>query len=180
MSRVGKKEIMIPSGVIVDFDKSNNIVTVKGTLGELKVDVLDFVSLAIDSDKITVKVDDENTKFQRSMWGTTRSLIQNAIAGVSQPFKKEIELNGVGYKMALSGANLVLNIGYSHPITVEVPGAIKLKLNKNVLEGECIDKQLIGDFFTSVHNMKPADPYKHKGFKFPGRYYRKKVGKKAK
>ncbi len=180
MSRVGKKEITIPKEVTVDYNKSENVFTAKGPLGQLSVELLDFISLEITEDILKVNIEKENIKFQKSMWGTTRALINNAITGVTKPFTKEVELSGVGYKMELSGSNLVLYIGYSHPVKVDVPSEIKLTLKKNNLSGESINKQILGDFFTNIHNMKPADPYKHKGFKFPGRFYKKKVGKKAK
>jgi large subunit ribosomal protein L6 len=180
MSRVGKKEIIIPSGVKIDFNKDTMLFTANGPLGQLQVSLLSFVDLTISDEKIIVSVQNYKEKLQRSMWGTSRALIQNAISGVSKPFSKELELNGVGFKMALNGNNLVLNIGFSHPVNIAVPSGIKLSINKNLLQGESIDKQLIGNFFTTIHNMKPADPYKHKGFKFPGRFYKKKVGKKAK
>lgn len=178
MSRIGKKIIELPEGV--DVSIQDNTIIVKGKLGELSQELLDFVTLEQKDRILELKVEDENNKFQRSMWGTSRSLVANLVHGVTNGFKQKVELNGVGYKMALQGANLVLNIGYSHPVIISIPEGIMLKIDKNELLGESINKQLIGDFFTRVHNLKPADPYKHKGFKLPGRFYRKKVGKKAK
>jgi len=180
MSRIGKKEIIVPKEVTVEYNQSERLFTAKGPLGQLSVSLLDFVTIKIEEDKINIVVDNEGVKFQRAMWGTSRALIQNSISGVVKPFTKEVTLSGVGYRMELSGANLVLYIGYSHPIKIDVPQIIKLNLDKNTLTGESIDKQSLGAFFTNIHNMKPADPYKHKGFKFPGRFYKKKVGKKAK
>lgn len=178
MSRIGKKIIELPENVEVTIN--DNTVSVKGPKGTLSQDLLDFVKVTKEEKTIVVTVDDENNKFQRSMWGTSRALINNLIVGVTDGFNQKLELNGVGFKMAIQGTNLVLNIGYSHPVNIDIPSEINLKIDKNELLGDSIDKQLIGDFFTRIHNLKPADPYKHKGFKFPGRFYRKKVGKKAK
>jgi large subunit ribosomal protein L6 len=101
------------------------------------------------------------------------------VIGVSTGFTKELELNGVGYKMELSGQTLTVYIGFSHPVKLDIHPAIKLSLNKNLLSGTSYDKQLLNNFFGNLHEMKPCDPYKHKGFKFPGRFYIKKVGKKG-
>lgn len=179
MSRIGKKVIEVPSGVTVDYNKETREVKVKGPLGELSENFLPFVDFKIEDNQIVTEIEKEEDKNQKAMWGTSRALLANMIEGVSKGFKKELELNGVGFKMELSGQDLVLYIGFSHPVKVTVPQGIKLELNKNVLSGESSDKQLLGDFFTNIHNKKPCEPYKQKGFKFPGRYYPKKVGKKA-
>jgi len=179
MSRIGKKIIELNDKTKVDYNKESRLLTVTGPLGSLKMVINSLVELDILEKTIEVKIEDPEQKEQRSMWGTTRALIGNMVNGVNEPFKKEIDLSGVGFKMEL-GKQLVLHIGFSHPVNVDIPEGVKLNLNKNTLTGESIDKQLIGDFFTKIHNMKPADIYKHKGFKFPGRYYPKKVGKKGK
>lgn len=178
MSRIGKKIVEIPEGVEIKLQ--DNVIFVKGKLGELSQELLPFISIKQEDSTLQVLVQDENNKFQRSMWGTSRALVSNLVQGVTTGFERKLELNGVGFKMALKGSELVLNIGYSHEVTVEIPEGIKLKIEKNELLGDSIDKQLIGNFFTRIHNLKPADPYKHKGFKFPGRFYKKKIGKKAK
>jgi large subunit ribosomal protein L6 len=179
MSRIGKKPITLPSGVTLDFDRANNLVTVSGPLGKLSQKIQPFIGIEIENGEVIVSVKEENTKYQRAIWGTTRAVVQNLVQGVSTGFTKEVELNGVGYKMEL-GNQLVLYIGFSHPVKIDIPTSIKLSLNKNLLSGQSIDKHLLGDFFMSLHNMKPCDVYKQKGFKFPGKVYRKKVGKKAK
>lgn len=178
MSRIGKKIMEIPNGVTVEFNKDTGETKVKGPLGELSETLLPYVDLKIKDNVATVTVEKETEKTQRAMWGTSRALIANMVEGVTQGFKKELELNGVGFKMEL-GKDLILYVGFSHPITISIPDSIKLQLDKNVLTGESIDKQLIGDFFMKIHNIKSCDPYKQKGFKIPGRYYQKKVGKKA-
>lgn len=177
MSRVGKKIITVPSDVQVNLE--NNIVTVKGPKGELSLDVKPFISLDIADGQLQVKVENESDKVQKAIWGTTRALIANNITGVTDMFKQEISLHGVGFRMELKD-KLILHIGFSHPVEVEIPSDVKLTLEKNVLKGESISKQSLGHFFTMVHDMKPCDVYKQKGFRFPGRFYPKKVGKKAK
>jgi large subunit ribosomal protein L6 len=177
MSRVGKKIITLPSSVTVDV--SDNVVKVNGSKGSLSLQVKPFIKVDIKDGVLSLTIDNEGDKFQKAIWGTTRALINNNVVGVTDGFKKEMELNGVGYRMEL-GTDLILYIGFSHPVVVKIPPQIKLTLNKNVLIGESIDKQILGDFFTTIHDMKPCDVYKQKGFKFPNRFYRKKVGKKAK
>ncbi|MBC7472076.1 MAG: 50S ribosomal protein L6 [candidate division SR1 bacterium] len=180
MSRIGKKIIEIPANVTVNYDKNLNKVSVNGNLGLLDLTLPSFCSLSINDNVLSITVKDENDKKQRSSWGTYRSLIDNLVIGVSKGFTREMELNGVGFKMELQGQNLTLYIGFSHTVKITTPDPIKLTLNKNIISGESIDKQMLGDFFMKIHNMKPCDVYKQKGFKIPNRYYRKKVGKKAK
>ena len=180
MSRIGKKIIAIPVGVSVQFDPKTNIIKVKGPLGELSCPVLPFVILKIEPTEIQLEIQNPQEKKQKAMWGTTRALIANLVEGVTKGFEKQLELNGVGYKMELVGQNLTLYIGFSHTVKINVPSGIKLTLNKNLLSGTCNDKQQIGNFFAHIFKLKPCDVYKHKGFKFPGVFYRKKVVKKSK
>jgi large subunit ribosomal protein L6 len=179
MSRIGKLPITIPAGVVVDWNKNARVIKVTGPLGELSQDIHSCISIDIADSVLTVGIENENDKFQKAIWGTIRSIIANLVEGVSKGFEKSMELNGVGYKMELAN-KLTLHIGFSHPVVLDIPAKIKLNLNKNVLSGTSIDKHLIGDFFTRVHDMKACDVYKQKGFKFPDRYYRKKVAKKTK
>ncbi len=179
MSRIGKKPIEVPANVEVSFDEASRLLKVKGAKGALEYVVPAYVKFNQSENQITLEVGNENEKRQRSIWGTARSLINNMIEGVSKGFVREVELNGVGFKMEL-GTQLTVYIGYSHPVKVNIPEGVKLTLEKNVLKGESHDKELIGNFFANLHDMRPADVYKHKGFKFPGAYYRKKVGKKTK
>lgn len=179
MSRIGKKLINLPSGVDFNFQKENKKVIVKGGLGQLEANVTRFVGFKVENGVVEVTIENSEDKFQRAIWGTTRSILANLVEGVSNGFNKEIELNGVGYKMEL-GSELVLYLGFSHTVKVAIPSEIKLSLNKNLLSGTSIDKQLLGNFFANLFKLKPCDVYKHKGFKFPGQFYRKKVGKKGK
>jgi large subunit ribosomal protein L6 len=179
MSRIGKKVIVLPSGVTFNYDNSTNLVSVKGSLGELSKKFITQVGFNIENGEVVVTIKDESDDFQKAMWGTARSIVNNMVEGVSKGFTKEIELNGVGYRMELAN-ELTLYIGFSHPVKVQIPSGIKLTLNKNLLSGTSADKELLGDFFSKIFNMKPCDVYKHKGFKFPGKFYKKKVGKKGK
>jgi large subunit ribosomal protein L6 len=177
MSRVGKK--LIPINSAITFKKEGNTVTVSGKNGSLSASFLDFVSVEHTATDIAISVIDPDNKFQRANWGTARAIISNMVTGVETGFTKELELNGVGFKMELSGQNLTLYVGFSHTVKLIAPDAIKLTLVKNLLTGTSYDKQMLNNFFGNIHEMKPCDPYKHKGFKFPGRFYIKKVGKKG-
>lgn len=181
MSRVGKKAIILPEKVQFNFDDSTRAVKVTGPLGELSFRVHPQVRLDVQPGQVTVTVENEEDSKQRALWGTTQAVLSNLVEGVTQGFTKEVELNGVGFKMELDGTkkNLTVYIGYSHPVKVDVPEGVQLDLQKNTLSGKSINKELLGNFFTNLHDLKPCDPYKQKGFRFPGRYYLKKVGKKA-
>jgi large subunit ribosomal protein L6 len=179
MSRVGKQPITIPSGVNVNFDTNTRNFDVSGPLGKLSFVVSKLVSLNIEPSLLTLSVENPEDKFDKAIWGTTRAIIQNLVEGVTVGFSKQVELNGVGYRMELA-SDLTLFIGFSHPVKVQIPKEISLTLEKNVLKGKSLDKQLIGNFFSTIHNMKPCDVYKQKGFKFPDRFYPKKIGKKGK
>lgn len=177
MSRVGKKVISIDKSVELKLD--GNQVVVVGPKGTLSTNILDFITIEQKESEIQVGIKKEKDNFQKAVWGTTRAILANMVTGVTTGFTKEVELNGVGFKMELSGQNLTLNIGFSHPVKIVVPDGINLTLTKNVLSGTSLDKQLLNNFFGNLHEMKPCDPYKQKGFKFPGRFYIKKVGKKG-
>jgi large subunit ribosomal protein L6 len=178
MSRIGKKIIEVPAEVSVTVDKSTNTVSVRGKLGELQETILPFVTVTHEGTQITLTIEKENDKFQRSIWGTSRALISNMVVGVSEGYKKDVELNGVGYRMEIVGKDLKLAIGFSHPVIVPIPAEVKVVIDKNLLTATSYHKQILGHFVQYVHDLKPCDPYKHKGFKYPGKYYPKKVGKK--
>ncbi len=178
MSRIGRMPIEIPAGVEVNIDGST--VTVKGAKGTLVQTVHSNISVTKDGETIVVTRPDDN-KLNRSLHGLTRSLIANMVEGVSKGYSKELEVNGVGYRAAKDGKNLVLNIGYSHQvimpetdgITVEVPSP-----NKIVISGP--DKQKVGQFAAEVREKRPPEPYKGKGIKYVDEYIRRKEGKAGK
>lgn len=178
MSRIGRMPIVIPAGVDVNIDGST--VTVKGPKGTLTRTVHKNMAVVKDDNVITVtRPNDE--KENRSLHGLTRTLVANMVSGVSEGFKKELEVNGVGYRAAKQGNELVLNIGYSHQvfipevegISIEVPGP-----NKIVISGP--DKQKVGQFAADVRKRRPPEPYKGKGIKYAEEVIRRKEGKSGK
>lgn len=180
MSRIGKLPIKFdPSKIKINHSPDSRELKVDGPLGSNSVKIHALVSLDIQEDQIQVSVKKPNNKLERSLWGTTRSVINNIVEGVTNGFTKQLDLTGVGFRMELKD-KLILFVGFSHPVEFEIPKGVDLKLEKNTLKGTSIDKQLIGDFFASVHDTRPCDPYKQKGFRFPDRYYIKKEVKKNK
>lgn len=174
MSRIGKNPINITDKV--DASIANGIITVKGPKGELKYSISSKVIVAIDSGKIIVSPIDD-TKESRSMWGTTRTLINNMVLGVSIGFVKALEFNGVGYKAAVNNNNLTLSLGYSHSINYELPEGITAKVNKNQIEITGVDKHLIGLVASKIRSYRPPEPYKGKGVKYSDEVIIKKAGK---
>jgi len=178
MSRIGRKPIVIPAGVDVKIDGST--VSVKGPKGALTQTMHSNMTLVIEGNEVLVtRPNDE--KENRSLHGLTRTLVNNMVVGVSEGFKKELEVNGVGYRAALQGSDLVLNIGYSHQvimvpedgITVEVPAP-----NKIIISG--YNKQRVGQFAAEVREKRPPEPYKGKGIKYVDEFIRRKEGKAGK
>lgn len=180
MSRIGKKIIIIPEKVEFKYDEKAKTVSVKGPNGQLEKTLHECVILKVENNQVEVTVKDSTEKFQAAIWGTSRQIIDNMVQGVVNGFEKKLELNGVGFKWEVSNNQLVLNIGLSHQVKLEIPVGVTLKIEKNLMTGNSSNKEVIGDFFGRVHDLKPCDPYKQKGFKFPGRFYRKKVVKKNK
>ena len=175
MSRIGRAPIVLPAGVEVKVDGQH--VTVKGPKGELSVNAAPSIKVEVSEGVVHVSRPDD-TKENRSLHGLTRSLVHNMVIGVSEGFKKTLEVNGVGYRAAKEGKNLVLNIGYSHQviipetedIQIEVPGP-----NQIVIKG--IDKQKVGQFAAEVRGKRPPEPYKGKGIKYDYEVVRRKEGK---
>ena len=178
MSRIGRKPINIPAGVEVKLD--GNVITVKGAKGTLTQKIHPNMTVTIEDNVIHVtRPNDE--KENRSLHGLTRTLIANMIEGVTNGFKKELDVNGVGYRVQKHGENLVMNLGYSHQvtmsdtedITIEVPGP-----NKIIIHGA--DKQKVGQFAAEVREKRPPEPYKGKGIKYVDEVIRRKEGKAGK
>ena len=175
MSRIGRKPITIPAGVQVTM--ADGVVTAKGPKGTLTQKIHPNMTVAIEGAEITVtRPNDE--KENRSLHGLTRTLINNMVEGVANGFSKELDVNGVGYRVAKQGKDLVMNLGYSHQvimseidgITIEVPGP-----NKIIISGP--DKQLVGQFAAEVREKRPPEPYKGKGIKYTTEHIRRKEGK---
>ena len=176
MSRIGRMPITVPAGVTVKIDEGN-VVTVKGPKGELTRSLRPEMILKQEGNTITVERPSED-KLHRSVHGLTRTLLHNMIEGVTNGFKKELDVNGVGYRVAKEGNKLVMNIGYSHQVIVEEKNGITIDVpapNKIVING--CDKQAVGQFAAEVREKRPPEPYKGKGIKYTDEVIRRKMGK---
>ena len=176
MSRIGKMPISIPNGVDVTLGEGN-LVTVKGPKGTLSQKLSEKMTIANDNGVITItRPNDE--KENRALHGLTRTLLNNMVVGVTEGFKKELDVNGVGYRVAKEGKKLTMNIGYSHPVVMEEIDGITIGVpspNKIIING--IDKQKVGQFAAEVRGKRPPEPYKWKGIKYTDEVIRRKEGK---
>ena len=178
MSRIGLKPITIPAGV--DVNVNGTTVTVKGPNGTLSMDAHPNMTVSIEGSEIIVSRPND-AKENRSLHGLTRTLIHNMIVGVTEGFKKNVEVNGVGYRVQMQGNNLVMNLGFSHQVTMEAPEGIKVECpsaNAIVISGA--DKQMVGQFAAQVREKRPPEPYKGKGIKYAEEHIRRKEGKAGK
>ena len=176
MSRIGKKHIIIPEGVEVNID--NNKVTVKSPKGELKRIIRPEIRIEKKDNEIIVSFGKE-TKRTNAFWGLSRTLIFNMIEGVTKGYEKKLEMQGVGYKANLEGEDLVLSVGFSHPVRVNKIEGIKFKVEKNIITVSGIDKELVGQITAKIRKIKKPEPYKGKGIRYLGEVVRRKAGKKA-
>lgn len=178
MSRIGKMPIAIPAGVDVTIE--GNLVTVKGPKGTLSRNIHPNITVEKDGNEIKVSRPNDD-KQNRSLHGLSRTLIANMIQGVNESFKKELEVNGVGYRVELKGKDLVLKVGYSHDVIITPPEGITVEVpapNKIVISGA--DKQKVGQFAANVREKRPPEPYKGKGIKYADEHIRRKEGKAGK
>ena len=176
MSRIGKKPVAIPRGVTAAVNGQE--VKVKGPKGELKHVLVDSVMAKLDKDEVAV-TPREDTKEARAMWGMSRTLIANLVAGVTEGSTKKLEITGVGYRAAVQGANLQLQLGYSHDIAYPIPQGIQIQCPKPteiIITG--IDKQKVGQVAAEIRRYRPPEPYKGKGIKYSGEFILRKEGKK--
>ncbi len=179
MSRIGKLPINVPSNVEVTITDTE--ITVKGPKGTLTQALHANVNVTMEENVITVNPIDE-TKFSRSLHGLYRSLINNMVEGVTTGYKKQLEIIGVGYRVAQKGTNLEFQLGFSHPVTFAVPSDVKVTLEQgktNIITLESHDKQLIGQVASDIRSLKKPEPYKGKGIRYVGEYVRRKAGKTA-
>ncbi|MBM0867281.1 50S ribosomal protein L6 [Staphylococcus auricularis] len=178
MSRVGKKMIDIPSDVTVTVD--GNTVSVKGPKGELSKTLNDRMTYKQGENTLEV-VRPTDEKEDRTEHGTTRALINNMVVGVSKGFEKSLELVGVGYRAQMQGENLVLNVGYSHPVEIKAEDGISFSVEKNTtVTVSGISKELVGAYASNIRAVRPPEPYKGKGIRYQGEYVRRKEGKTGK
>ncbi len=176
MSKIGKKLITIPEGVEVKMEKT--YLEVKGSKGTLKLDLSREVKIEIENKEVRVLKNDK-IKNSQAFWGLYRSLIQNMIVGVKDGFEKKLELQGVGYRMAVQGKKINFALGFSHPVEVEVPEGLEAKIEGNILSISGVDKQKVGQFAAEIRSLKKVEPYKGKGIRYQGEQVRRKTGKKA-
>ncbi len=174
MSRIGKLPVGVPDKVEV---KVNGLsVSVKGPNGQLEYTFADSVNIELKDKEVLVTPVNESKK-SISMWGTARTLINNMVVGVTTGFTKSLEYNGVGYKAAVSGNKLTLNLGYSHPIEYTLPEGVSAKVNKNIIDISGANKELVGFVAAKVRSFRPPEPYKGKGVKYADEHIIRKAGK---
>ncbi len=177
MSRIGNRKIVIPEGVSVELN--DNIVKVTGKLGELSLELPNVIKMEIKDNEITLTRINE-IKTTKAMHGTTNANITNMIKGVTEGYKKNLEIIGVGYRFNLQGNKLVINAGYSHPVEMEIPAGLKLELISNTeISVFGISKELVGEFAANIRKVRQPEPYKGKGIRYKDEYIRRKEGKKA-
>ena len=175
MSRIGKQPVSIVGGVTAEVN--GQTVTVKGGKGESTYTARACIAVAVEDASIVVSRTDES-KFGKAMFGTVRSLLSNMVVGVSQGYKKDLIIEGVGYKAQMKGQEIVLSLGFSHDINLLIPDGIKVDVqNSTNVSVEGIDKQLVGQVAARIRDFSPAEPYKGKGVRYAGEQIRRKEGK---
>lgn len=177
MSRIGKRVLSIPENVNVNVD--NNTVTVKGPKGELTLDLVKGINVKVEDNTVVVEMT-KNDKFTHAMHGTTNANIRNMIIGVSEGYKKGLEIVGVGYRFNISGNKIGVTAGFSHPVEMVCPEGIEVKSISNTeIELSGIDKQKVSEFAANIRKLRSPEPYKGKGIRYKGEHIRRKEGKKA-
>ena len=176
MSRVGQNPIHLSDDV--DITQTGRIVKAKGPLGELELEILENINLEIKDKTVKVSIKD-TSQMGKAIWGTTRALINNMVTGVSKGFTKKMEIVGVGYRGALNGRKLSLNLGLSHTVELDIPAGIDVKMDGNTkLSINGADKQKIGQFASVIRSKRPPEPFKGKGIRYSDEYIVRKEGKK--
>ena len=178
MSRIGRLPIAVPAGVEVKIAE-NNVVTVKGPKGTLEKELPHEMEIKLEDGHIVVTRPNDLKKM-KSLHGLTRSLLNNMVVGVSEGYKKVLEVNGVGYKCAKQGKKLVLNLVYSHPVEMQDPEGLEAKVEGNTITVEGIDKEKVGQYAAEIRDKRRPEPYKGKGIKYADEVIRRKVGKTGK
>lgn len=176
MSRIGKQEILIPTGIKVT--QNGDLITVVGPKGTLNKHFRDDIVITVTDKLITLNIK-RNDKFSKSLWGTYASHIKNMIKGVEIPYQKKLILEGVGFKSEVKGKEIHFALGFSHPVIVAIPEGITVSAEKNVITVSGIDKELVGSFTAGIRALKKPEPYKGKGMRYEGEIIRRKQGKKT-
>ena len=174
MSRIGKQPVTVPGKVEIKIN--NRVIDVKGPKGALSFIHHEGVTVAQEDKSIVVNAVDTSKK-NRALWGLTRTLVNNMVVGVTNGFTKTLEFNGVGYKAAVQGSKLVLNLGYSHPIEYTLPDGVSAKVTKNVIDLSGINKELVGFAAAKIRSFREPEPYKGKGIKYSDEVIIRKAGK---
>lgn len=178
MSRVGKAPVEVPSGVDVKIDGSS--VTVKGAKGELSREFSDRMSFNLDDGVLTVSRPDD-TRESKALHGLSRALVNNMVVGVTEGFQKDLEIQGVGYRAALKGRDIELQVGFSHSVMVPAPEGITFEVPEPTkISVSGIDKEKVGQVAANIRKVRPPEPYKGKGIRYSGEYVRRKAGKAGK
>ncbi|PIZ95473.1 MAG: 50S ribosomal protein L6 [Candidatus Magasanikbacteria bacterium CG_4_10_14_0_2_um_filter_33_14] len=177
MSRIGKQIISIPEGVTVNMTDAS--IEVKGPKGTLVRQLNDKVEVKMEDNSLTFDVKNKEDKKERSLWGTFAAHLKNMIVGVTEGFKKELEVNGVGYKVAMQGKDIKLEVGFSHPVVFKMPDSVKASVEKNVITLESYDKEMLGSIAAEIRSIRKPEPYKGKGIKYMEEIIRRKAGKTA-
>lgn len=176
MSRVGKYPVEVPAGVQVAL--AGRVLTATGKLGELKLDLTDNVDAVVEGNKVSISPRG-NSAPARMMWGTTRANVANMVKGVSVGFSKSMEITGTGYRAAVNGPNLVINLGFSHDVVYPIPAGITVTCERpTAIKVAGVDKRLVGQVCAEIRAWRPPEPYKGKGVKFDGEAILRKEGKK--
>ncbi len=178
MSRIGKKEIVIPSGVELKFQDS--VLSVKGPKGELRMQVHELVDIEIEEGVAKVNPKD-NSKFANALWGTFASHLKNMVQGVTEGFSKKLLVEGVGFRVEQKGNKIEMKLGFSHPVELEVPNDLTVEVDskENSITVSGIDKQRVGQFAADIRSIKKPEPYKGKGIRYDGEVIIRKEGKRA-
>ena len=180
MSRIGRAPINVPAGVDVTIDAANYVITVKGPKGTLTQNYHSRMNVSKDGAVLTVTRPTDD-KEDRALHGLTRTLIYNMVVGVTEGYTKKLEVNGVGYRVAMAGKSLNLTLGYSHPVVVDAPAGIEFQTpDANTIIVKGIDKQLVGETAAYIRSKRAPEPYKGKGIKYEGEKIRRKSGKTGK
>jgi large subunit ribosomal protein L6 len=176
MSRVGKYPVELPAGVQVAI--ASGVLTAKGRLGELKLPLTDLVEAKVEGNKVSVAPRTNETR-ARMMWGTTRALIANMVQGVSTGYTRSLEITGTGYRAAVAGSRLEMNLGFSHPVVYPIPPGIKITCERpTAIKVEGVDKRLVGQVASEIRAFRPPEPYTGKGARYTDETIRRKEGKK--
>lgn len=176
MSRVGQNPVLVPSGVTVDV--AGQLVTAKGKLGELSLNLVDEVELTREEDKLWVKPRGDSLR-ARTMWGTSRSLLQNMVTGVNEGFTVNLEIIGIGYRAQVQGSDLILQLGFSHEVKFAIPEGITIKCERpTVIAVSGADRQKVGQAAANIRAFRKPEPYKGKGIRYVDEYVVRKDGKK--